>query len=330
MNNKAPSVLIVILNWNNVELLIDCLGAVFQSDYPNFKVLVIDNNSDLDPQDRLLQDFPEIIYHRSLVNLGFAGGVNYGMEYAVQNGFDYIWAVNNDALVETNCLSKLINRMSSEHSIGLASPIILNNSLEKRLIYCGGLIDLEKGKRFLAKDLDEIQQWMLFQPEKICLNGTALLIRMELVKKIGFLDKAFFAYHEDIDYSVRASKAGYRNVIISDAIIFHESRIIKFEQIPQHYYYYMARNELRLWRKHYLNQKGLIRKYVVWGIKKVVGFGQNHEEHAAVATIDGVWNALFGNELSYNQRRNTPKFLQKSLVSHPEKWQKLIRFLQVK
>lgn len=303
---------------------------MFRSDYPNFRVLVIDNNSVLNPKDQLLLDYPEIIYRRFSENLGFTGGANYGMEYAIQQNYEYIWLLNNDAIVDPHCLSILINTMISEPTIGLASPIILNNSTEKHLIYCGGLLDPEKSQRFSARNLDEIHEWLVFQPEKICLNGTALFIRTELVKTIGFLDTAFFAYHEDIDYSVRASKAGYRNVIVSDALIFHESRNVKFIHIPSHYYYYMARNELRLWRKHHLNQKGLIRKYIVWGIKKSIGFVQNHQEDALIATVDGVWNGLFGNKLSYDQRATSPKVLQKSLVSHPEKWLKLIRLLRVK
>jgi len=328
LREKKSSVLIVILNWNNFELTVKCLDAVFQSDYPSYKVLVVDNGSTIDPQDILLLACPEIIYHRSSKNLGFTGGVNYGLGYAVKNGFDYIWWVNNDAIVETNCLSILVKTMAYDPSIGLASPIIKNNSFEKRTITCGGLVDLVKGQRFLAKDLEEAQNWMTLQPENICLTGTALLVRTEVVKTIGFLDDAFFAYHEDIDYCIRSSRAGFRNVIVSDAVIYHESRNVKFDQIPAHYYYYMARNELRLWKKHYHNQKKIIKRYLVWSIKKALILSRSAQNYAVAATVDGVWNALIANKSSFDRRRKAPRFLQESLISHPEFWRKLTFLLQ--
>jgi len=317
MTMSSPTVLITILNWNDTRKTITCLDSVLRSDYPAFQVLVIDNGSKEDPKIFFRSENPKVIYIHNKRNLGFTGGSNQGIMYAEENGFDYVWLVNNDVTVEFSCLTLLINTVSQDASIGLASPVLYNNPNERNPIYYGGWFNQYDLKRKRAKDIADIQSWMTNEPESICIDGTALLINLALVKKIGYFDNAYFAYDEDIDYSIRSARAGFRNIIVPDAAAYHELRSVKCPKIPPHYYFYIARNEFQLRRKNSIKSSGLLKDYLSWGIRLVIKYINENNQEAATATMDGIWNALFGKKSSFDHRIRLPGFLKRQLTKHP-------------
>ena len=107
---------------------------------------------------------------------------------------DFVWLLNNDAIVDKDCLHNLVKASNKKENVGLASPLIFNNKIEQKLLYCATSIDLQKGTKKQAQNLDEFHQWQNTKPETICLWGTALLLKNELIEDIGFLDERFFAY----------------------------------------------------------------------------------------------------------------------------------------
>ncbi len=313
---SSPTVLITILNWKSPENTLVCLDSIFHSDYPSFEVLVIDNGSENNPEHVFLSRFPRISYIHNDKNLGFAGGSNQGIQFAKQKGVDFVWLVNDDATVESRCLSELVNSARQDPKIGLISPVLHNNSLENRLVYSGGYVNLSNLKRKLADSIEVINNWMTESPESVCIDGTALLINIALVDQIGDFDTGFFSYHEDIDYSIRSSKAGFRNIIVPTAIAYHELRNVKFSETPPHFYFYMARNEFRLWQKHGQKNHGLRKAYLTWGVKRIVGYLNDENLPAAYAAMDGMLNALLGKKTGYENRIKLPISMKKLINKH--------------
>ena len=112
-----PHVFIIILNWNGLYDTIECIESLKKSDYKKFQVLVIDNGSDADYQKLL--EIKEIILLKIKENIGFAGGVNVGIKYALDNNADYILLLNNDTIVKSDFLGLLLKYMIIEENIGL-------------------------------------------------------------------------------------------------------------------------------------------------------------------------------------------------------------------
>ncbi|MCK5534758.1 glycosyltransferase [bacterium] len=241
-------VYIVILNWNGLKDTLECLKSLEKLDYSLFKVVIVDNGSE-DKQEVCLitQKYPwvELIVNKE--NLGFAGGNNVGIKYALNCGADYILLLNNDTIVESSLLKELVKVIESNKKIGMAGPkIYYQNPLDKvwfgggkirwwRPVHIGeGVVD--RGKLEKVKQSDYI-------------SGCALLIKKEVIEKIGLLDNRFFLYYEDVDWSLRARKAGYRLMFVPQARVWHKISSSLGKSSVQSIYYGI-RNRLLLLQKH--------------------------------------------------------------------------------
>jgi GT2 family glycosyltransferase len=241
-----------MLNWNSLEETRTAVASVLRMDYPNLSILIVDNGS----QDgsalelrKLTGKSVEIL--ESPVNTGYTGGCNLGLERAVAMGADYIWLLNNDAIVEPRTLSSLVATAEADERIGLLTPQI--GSLdEDRITFAGGIISLKDKLYNETHDPAVAAEWAERYPHAGLVIGTAMLVRSELVRRIGVLDTAFFSYFEDIDYSARSAAAGFLNVVDTTSLVRHyeKNRNTRPLEIRPHYWYYMARNESRFWRKH--------------------------------------------------------------------------------
>lgn len=243
----------VLLNWNNAEETLEALRSVLAMEHRNFEVVIVDNGStDGSPavlrslvSDRVkLIELPE--------NRGYTGGCNVGMQYALEKGAAYAWLLNNDSVVAPTTLSSLVAVAESDPKIGLVTPMIASLDEDSHLTFAGGVIYVEARRYDETNDPEQAMEWEQRYPGKGLVLGTAMLVRGSMMREIGLLDDRFFAYFEDIDYSARSLAAGYRNVVDRTSIVRHHEK--NRDRTPlamkPHYWYYMARNESRFWRKH--------------------------------------------------------------------------------
>lgn len=251
--SASPYVVIVVLNWNNSEDTITALGSIQRMDYPHSAVLIIDNGS----TDGSVQKLREMVSAGvELIELpensGYTGGCNVGMRRALEMGAQYIWLLNNDSVVPRHALRSMVSVAESDPKIGLVAPMIASLGDAPHMTYAGGVVYVEVRRYDETNDPDEAIVWEKRYPGKELALGTAMLVRSSLIREIGFLDERFFAYYEDIDYSARSIAAGYRNVVDRAVVIqhFEKNRDITPLEMKPHYWYYMARNESRFWRKH--------------------------------------------------------------------------------
>lgn len=209
-----PKVFIIILNYNGKDTLDDCLSLVFKSDYSNFEVVVVDNDS----QDSSFEDarykFSNIHFIKNPANFGFARGNNVGIRFALEKFSDYVFVLNNDALIEKSTLSILVKTAEENSACGITSPLIL--SADNKVWFAGGIID------WLRMKTIHLSQLKFNNPyETQYISGCAMLVKKEVFKKIGLFDERYFLYYEDADFSVRAKRAGFNLLMDPNARIKH-------------------------------------------------------------------------------------------------------------
>ncbi|MBU1298073.1 MAG: glycosyltransferase family 2 protein [Bacteroidetes bacterium] len=218
----GPLVYIIVLSWNGKADTLECLSSLKELVYPNYRVLVVDNASSDGSAEEVKSQFPDVELIVNKENLRFAGGNNVGIEYAVSKNADYILLINNDTIVDNNFLSELVRTAESDNEIGMVGPKIYYYSEPNRIWYAGGKIELWKGwlSHIGVRELDNGQYNQTKETDFI--SGCCLLVKSEVIKKVGLLDTAYYIYGEDVDWCVRASRAGYRLMYEPKAIIWHK------------------------------------------------------------------------------------------------------------
>lgn len=262
----SPSVFIVIVNWKGWQDTIECLESLLKNDYINFRVVVIDNYSEDESYEKLLEwcrGRDRFIIIQTKENLGFAGGNNVGIKYALDNDAEYLLLLNNDTLVTNVFLSSLIKTAKAEDS-GITGCKILHHS-DGRIWYLGGKMSWLRGgayhpgkgrpDRKIAKKPFEVD----------FVTGCMMLIKREVFREIGILDESYFLYNEDTDYCLRASRAGIKMVVDPLTIIYHKERSTDGGWKPYHIYY-LIRNKLIFMKRYAPNVATLWTFYSVIGL----------------------------------------------------------------
>ena len=214
------SVTVIILNWNGIEDTLSCLESLKKQTYKDFKIIVVDNGS-VDKSVEILQSLTQqdnLIKLYNEKNLGFAGGVNTAIKWAVEHDFTHVALLNNDAIVEKDWLTNLTQRIDNEE-IGIYTSLILHED-GKTIDSTGEFYSiwgipsprLRDDKFNLAPDSGYI----------FGASGGASLYSVAMLKKIGLFDEDFFAYYEDVDISFRAQLAGYKVYYNKGAVVYHQ------------------------------------------------------------------------------------------------------------
>ena len=321
-----PSVLIVILNWNAPAETADAVASVLNMDYDNFSIAIIENGSTDDSVAALtpiLSDRVRML--QSPVNLGYTGGCNLGFDLALKENFDYVWLLNSDAITPPHTLTSLVATAESSPTIGMVSPLIASITAlvpdQSRYVHVAGLFNPAIPSCESTRDPEVARQWMQSSPERVMLLGTALLVKVALVRAIGKLDSDLFAYWEDCDFSVRTFKAGFRNVVDFNSVVHHTEKSAKdaVHEIKPHYWYYMARNESRFWKKHLSGTARL--KPLWWAYNTQVKFltmlGDNQVSRDAI--LAGLWHGWTGRTGPYKPGMSIPAPVASLILAHTRK-----------
>jgi GT2 family glycosyltransferase len=307
---EDQKVFIVILNWNRLRDTLECLKSVYGLDYENFVAVVVDNGSTDDSVAVIRREYPRVSLLENKENLGYTGGNNIGMHYAMQNGADYVWLLNNDTVVAPDCLSEMVEGAEKVDSTGLVSPVICSYDNESEIQFTGGWLNWKDMSVFY---LDDIEDGL--RSKDLCLWGTALLVKRQLIEKIGYLKGEYFAYWEDIEYSLRSAAAGYKNIICSTGRVFHKN---KFQQTDnrrkgEHYHYFIFRNRLFLGNEYL---KGPIKRLGFW-IRYFASLGE-YIGQCGKENIDpcmnGAWHGIKGISGPMINRDKMPAWMRAALL----------------
>ena len=246
-NNEKKKVFIIILNYNGRKDTVNCLCSLFDSKTLDQAVPIVVDNASFDNSIALItQKFPEIKIIQNKTNLGFAGGNNAGIKFALKNKADYILLLNNDTLAKKDFLELLINHLESDKSYGLAAPAINFKLNYQSLFDLGGGVNWITG-RTTHHNVKSIPQWK--EPLKVeFVTGACMLIKRDVFEKIGLLDENFFMFFEDADFCLRAAKAGFSSWVVPQAQIFHQLSASVDKTV--HKYHYLLKSNLLFVNKH--------------------------------------------------------------------------------
>lgn len=220
-----PKVAVVILNWNGWKDTIECLESFSQINYSNYEVIVVDNNS----EDDSILKIKEYSADKSFKlienddNYGFAEGNNIGIRYALNYlNPDYILLLNNDTVVDKDLLEELVNAGEMDTEIGMLGPKIYIYNKPDVIWSAGCKISwkLARGIQIGSGEKDQGQYDFLKKVEYV--SGSAFLIKTEVIDKIGLMDKNYFLYFEESDWTLRANQAGYKSLYVPTAKIWHK------------------------------------------------------------------------------------------------------------
>jgi GT2 family glycosyltransferase len=242
----APHVALIILNWNQPAYTLACLRSLQSITYLNFKVFVLDNGSVDDSLLQIKALLPELSYEIELIpngcNLGFAEGNNVGIRQALVQGADYVLLLNNDTEVAPNFIELLVDVAERDPKIGITGPKIYYYDDPKRIWSAGGLITKAGWTQQLGvNELDSPAFNQLREVDYV--TGCAMLVKREVIEKIGTLDARFFAYYEETDWCARAHKAGYSIWYVPQSVLWHKISL-KARDLSPTYVYLMTRNRL--------------------------------------------------------------------------------------
>lgn len=215
------SILIVVLSWNGADDTIECVQSLQSQSFKDFQILVVDNGSKLNDYRKLslLNDLSNVTLIRNEKNLGFAGGVNTGIKYAIENGFEHVALFNNDATADKEWLDNLVKGFGYNNSISAVTGLLLHQD-GKTIDSTGDYYSIW-GMPFPRSRNDETSS----APDSGYVfsgSGGATLYKTSLFKEIGLFDESFFAYYEDVDVSFRAQLAGHKIYYNKDAIAYHK------------------------------------------------------------------------------------------------------------
>lgn len=229
---------IILVNYNGLNDTIECIRSLAHSSVPA-QIIVVDNCSKMDEAAIIAQMFLDVKTIRLNKNLGFAGGNNVGIQWALDNDFEYIVLLNNDTIVQNDFLEKLLSEADEET---IAVPYMYYHAIPNELWYGGGRVNKWTGN---------VQH--VYKPRKsgepfTCsfVTGCCFLAHCSIWQKIGLLADSFFMYHEDTDFSIRLMQHGVKIKVVPSAKIFHKVGKSSGGYESSFCIYYNTRNRLHI------------------------------------------------------------------------------------
>lgn len=248
---NTPNISFIVINFNNVQPTLEFLESTRNLVDRSFEVIVVDNASTQDPTNEILSKYPETRVYRLNTNTGFTGGNNFGISKAKG---DYIFIINNDTEVTPNLIEEVLRPFSENESIGVVSPKIKFYDQPNLIQYAG----FKPINRFTGRtgaigsreeDRGQYDQGRVTHGA----HGAAMVIKKEVIEKVGVFHDDFFLYYEEWDWSTRIIKAGYKIYYQPTAVVYHKESISVGKHNPMKTYYhirnrilYMKRNTKKI------------------------------------------------------------------------------------
>lgn len=222
--SARPHVGIVVLHWNNYPASERCLRSLAQITYPAATVYFLDNGSTDGSMDRLEREFTRagLVWLRNGENLGFAAGCNPGIERALADGCRYVLLLNNDCIAATpDLLEGAVELAEADPRCGIVGGKVLGWPEVGRILGVGGWMgwgqDIISG--FGEPDRGQYAE----VAETGYVSGALMLIKREVLERVGLLPEAYFFGYEDREYSLQVLRSGYRLLYHPRMVAYHEA-----------------------------------------------------------------------------------------------------------
>jgi len=216
-------VIIIILNWNGKDDTTECLESLKEIRYENYEIIVVDNCSTDGSASLFEKEFPHVILIKNKKNLGFAGGMNVGIDYALKHkNPDYVLCLNNDTLVDNFFLTEMVKVAESDPKIGEVGPKIYDyynrNVLESAGCDANLVLRRYRNIGYKKKDRGQYDQTRVTN----ALGGVCILFKRGVLERVKGFEPIYFANCEDLDICLRVKKEGYKLVYVHTSMVWHK------------------------------------------------------------------------------------------------------------
>ena len=237
---KNPLVSVVIVNYNQKELTLNCLKSLSKITYPNIQIIVIDNNSEDDSAKVIASEYPKIKLVRNKENTGFTGGNNEGLKYT--DG-EYILLLNNDTVVTPNFIEPLVEDFLSQKDLGVVQSkmfVMDEPSLLDNVVSFQTLTGFLFHQGYLDTDKPDYQRFLYSFSAK----GACMMIDRKVLD-LGLFDEEYFAYFEETDLCWRVWLMGFKVGFEPRSIIYHKMGATSSKMNSSFVHYHSFKNRIR-------------------------------------------------------------------------------------
>ncbi len=213
----------VVVNWNGGPENLECLRSLVREGIAPEWIYFVDNASVDGSREAVQAEFGSIQYVLNNENLGYGDGNNQGIDLALERGAEACLLVNNDAELVEGCLALLTDALAADTNLAIVGPRVLYKERPGMVWAAGGELTFRQNLSTLIghRQSDGPQYQKTVAVDYVI--GAVMLVRREVFERIGLLDGTFFAYHEDLDFCVRASYEGFGIACIGEASALHKA-----------------------------------------------------------------------------------------------------------
>jgi GT2 family glycosyltransferase len=236
------STLVIVINWNRWEDTLRCVESLHTTHIHNLDILVVDNASTDDSRENLRRSKFEFHLVELPSNIGFGGGCNVGIEIALEKGFEFVWLVNNDAIVSPDSLNNLVAAANANPHAGAIGSVIKDMDPPHGIqVFGGGQIGRLTGVSRPLKRAGAVDY----------VSGASMLIRTAAILEVGAFDEeSFFMYWEDADLCRRLTDAGWTLEVCESSVVWHALSASLGRSNPRLDYFFI-RSAVRFFFKHW-------------------------------------------------------------------------------
>ena len=243
-----PSLLVVIINWNLKKETAACLESLDKTGFP-CQIVLVDNCSQDGSTKHFARCFPHVKVLALPRNVGFAAACNLAIQDSLSEFTRYVLLLNNDTIVHPAFFAELVRAAEAHPRVGILGPKAYSAAEPERLWHAGArrrrwvlaAVDLGRNRH------DEGQFEQVREVDYVF--GCAMLIRRQVLDRIGLLDSSYFLYLEDLDFCLRAQEAGYRLLFVPQAKMWHRGSASTAHR-PSLRKYHLVRSTFYFLRKH--------------------------------------------------------------------------------
>ncbi|OAQ40813.1 glycosyl transferase [Pedobacter psychrophilus] len=242
------SVSIITVNFNQPKATCELLLSIKKHYGNNVEVILVDNASDENFESEFKNIISDLVFIRSKVNLGFAGGNNFGISFAKG---DYLLLLNNDTEIPKGFIETLVEELKSDDKIGLLSPLILYDD-DRSIIQYAGYTPLNyitaRNSQIGQSEKNKGQYNGVTKETGFC-HGAAVICRKEYLNEAGLMDENYFLYYEELDWCEKFKKVGKTINFTGKTHIFHKESITVGKESAVKTYF-ITRNRMLFIRKN--------------------------------------------------------------------------------
>jgi GT2 family glycosyltransferase len=283
----------VVLNWNNAVDTIECLESLKRlsnSTREEFRILCVDNFSSDGSYEVIKNSVKDVEYIRTKENLGYSGGNNACIKYALENGADHVWILNNDTIADKEALNELIKPFEKGENIGATGSLILRYDDRSTIWFAGGIYKRFSGgtTHFLEnKTYNKSMDKAIKKKKHDFLSGCSFMVSKEAVEKTGLIDESLYLLFEEMDYFIRLRENGYKWQIVPESVIYHKvSKTLGLSPVKL---YYFSRNMVAISKKHFpLFLPFVLLFFLKWPLLSTFVKNRKNSKQVVRALIDGM------------------------------------------